>query len=149
MPSLDDLYPSKWLKASDLKGQSYRMTIQNVTIEDIGDKDRKPVMWLKGAAKGIVLNRTNADSVGLVHGRDTDAWTGKEVEIYVQGVAFQGQTVPAIRMRGISQQPMSGAIGGPLGGAGPNQETQDHQAPLGSETGGDPRNDDGWPGPDT
>lgn len=134
MPSLDDLYPSKWLKASDLKGQSYRMTIDRVTIEDVGEHDRKPVLWLKGANKGIVLNRTNADSVGLSHGRNTDAWTGKEVEIYVQGVAFQGQTVPAIRMRGISQPVAHGTADGPLGGAAPTGSGPGEQAVRDAQT---------------
>ena len=100
--NLDNLYPSKWLKASDLKGQTVPVTISRVLLEDIGDDAGKPVIYFHGRDKGLVLNKTNAMSIGLVHGQETDGWVGKTIELFPTVVMFQGQNVPAIRVRPVA-----------------------------------------------
>ncbi len=36
MPSIDDAFPSRYLRASDLKGRRTRATIESVSLESIG-----------------------------------------------------------------------------------------------------------------
>ena len=100
--NLDQMYPSKWLKASDLQGQTVPVVIVRVVMEDVGDEAGKPVAYFQGKAKGLVLNKTNAMSIGLVHGSDTDGWTGKTIELFQAVVMFQGQNVPCIRVRPVA-----------------------------------------------
>ncbi len=100
--NLDQMYPSKWLKAGDLQGQTVPVVIIRVVMEDVGDEAGKPVAYFQGQQKGLVLNKTNAMSIGLVHGQDTDAWTGKTIELFPAVVMFQGQNVPCIRVRPVA-----------------------------------------------
>ena len=100
--NLDQMYPSKWLKAGDLQGQTIPVVIMRVVMEDVGDEAGKPVAYFQGKEKGLVLNKTNAMSIGLVHGQDTDGWTGKTIELFPAVVMFQGQNVPCIRVRPVA-----------------------------------------------
>jgi len=147
--NLDQMYPSKWLKAGDLQGQTIPVVIMRVVMEDVGDEAGKPVAYFQGKEKGLVLNKTNAMSIGLVHGQDTDGWTGKTIELFPAVVMFQGQNVPCIRVRPVAAayaqayqpapQPVQGAYGAPerpappLQGPGEKaavQAAQTVQAPL-------------------
>lgn len=97
MANVNDLAPSKWLKAADLKGKRLKLMIDRVDMEKLGD-DRKPVMYFVGKDKGVVLNKTNLFAIASGHGDETDDWHGKEVIIYGARVSMQGQMVDAIRM---------------------------------------------------
>ncbi len=150
--NLDSLYPSKWLKAGDLQGQTVPVVITRVVMEDVGDEAGKPVAYFQNQQKGLVLNKTNAMSIGLVHGQDTDAWTGKTIELFPAVVMFQGQNVPCIRVRPVAaayaqafaapSQPMpaQGAYGAPerpTSPMGPGETAaQAAQAPLTPPNGG-------------
>lgn len=97
---VNDLYPSKWLKAGDLKGQQPTVTIADVRLEDIGsDGDRKPVVFFDGREKGVVLNKTNATNISQTYGGNTEGWRGKRVVLFTTWVDFNGKSVEAIRMR--------------------------------------------------
>jgi hypothetical protein len=76
MPKLSKLFPSKYLKASDLK-KPVELSISRVAIEAMQDGAQKPVAYFENAAKGIVLNKTNATMVAqLAKSDDTDHWGG-------------------------------------------------------------------------
>lgn len=95
--NVDDIFPSKWLKAADLKGQRIKVVIANVQVEDIGGED-KPVMHFQGKDKGMVLNRTNAGCIAAVYGDELDGWAGREIVLYSTKVPFQGRMVDALRV---------------------------------------------------
>ena len=90
---VSDAFPSKYLKADDLGNQRIALTVMAITMEDIGDKEFKLVMRFMGKDKGMVLNKTNATICSSVWGDETDAWQGKQLEVYAQPVMFQGRQV--------------------------------------------------------
>ena len=57
--TLDDAFPSKYMKASDLPEEgSVTLTIDKVTIEEIGkEKQEKPVIHFKDHDKGRSIRR--------------------------------------------------------------------------------------------
>jgi hypothetical protein len=58
----DQLFPSRFLKASDLQGRSQVVVIEGVALEEIGDdKKTKPVMSFRNRTKAFVINATNYD----------------------------------------------------------------------------------------
>ena len=116
--NISEAFPSKYLKASDLQNQSWTVTIKDCLIEEIGDHDRKPVLYFQEAEKGMVLNRTNADTIALHLSNDTDRWKGMKIEMFTQAVPFQGRSVPAIRVRPVTQQKVTDP-NTPLGGSAP------------------------------
>lgn|SRR5262249_35173559 len=59
---ISQTFASKYMKAADLDGGDMLATIDRVVEEEVGkDKQSKPVLYLNGQQKGIVLNRTNAE----------------------------------------------------------------------------------------
>lgn len=92
-----------FLKFDDLQGKAARLTIEEVRTEEInGDhgKEKKLVARFVGKDKGLVLNRTNADSIAEIAGsEDTDDWHGVQVVLYPDKTKFGGKTVDCIRVR--------------------------------------------------
>lgn len=95
--NMNEAFPSKWLKADDIERPTI-VTIADVTIEPIGDDERKPVIWFRGFDKGMVMNKTNANNVSGLYGPDTDAWVGKNMELTTAMVDFQGRSTRALRL---------------------------------------------------
>lgn len=95
----DQLFPGRFIKAGDFKGKDVTKTIGNVRIEDLpsdaGTKV-KGIVTFSDAKKEWVLNRTNAEALKAMWGRDTGEWVGKRVTLYP--ATFNGDL--AIRVRG-------------------------------------------------
>ena len=103
MPTMDELFPSNYLKAADLENKTVKVKIDKIVFEEIGqDKQSKPILYFDGVKKGMVLNKTNGRAIADMHGQATENWTGKEVELFSRLVPFQGVDVPAIRIRGVA-----------------------------------------------
>ena len=103
--SFDDLYPSRFLKASDLKGRDVTKTIRTVTLEELGEaKDAKPkvIITFEGAKKQWVVPRTCGEALKAMFGaKDVDVtWPGKRVTLFARVVDSFGGEVEAVRVRG-------------------------------------------------
>ena len=104
MTTISDAFPSNYLKAADLQNRTIKLKIDKVIFEEIGqNKDNKPVVYFTDVKKGMVLNKTNATTIGAVHGQEFEGWTGKEIELFEQMVPYQGQNVAAIRVRAVAE----------------------------------------------
>lgn len=87
------------LKADDLQGKKPILVIDRVEIEKIGE-DKKPVLYFVGKDKGLILNRTNSNTIiELLGTAETDAWHGHRIQLITAMVDFQGKRVPAIRVQ--------------------------------------------------
>jgi hypothetical protein len=98
MPNIDNFFPSKYLKCSDLQGHEVKVVVERIEVDSIGD-DRRAVLYFRGKQKGLVLNKTNANTIKDMWGNDTDGWAGKEITIYPTRVDFKGDRVDAIRIQ--------------------------------------------------
>lgn len=98
MANINDEFPSKYLKASDLKRQHVMVTIDRLEHEVINN-ERKLILYFEGKEKGIVLNKTNARNIADAYGEEMDDWSGQKIILFEAMVDFQGKTVPAIRIR--------------------------------------------------
>ena len=95
-------FPSDYLKAADLQDRTIRVTMSHIKLEQIGQGDKqetKPVLYFQGKEKGLVLNKTNANTIAAVYGDDTDNWEGAEIDLFPAMVDFQGKSVAAIRVK--------------------------------------------------
>ena len=95
---INEAFPSKYLKASDLQGRNVTVKMDRVEFEVISN-DKKLILYFQGKQKGMVLNKTNANNISKIYGTDTDAWAGQEIVLFEAMVDFQGETVPAIRVK--------------------------------------------------
>ena len=95
---ISEEFPSKYLKAADLQNREVRLTMANVEIEKLGE-DNKPILYFKGKEKGLVLNKTNANTISDDYGDDTEDWYDQPLILFSVMVDFQGKVGPAIRVR--------------------------------------------------
>lgn len=98
MPKVNEMYPSRYLKAADCEDAELVLTIKSIEEEKIGTDD-KWVVYFRGEDKGLVLNKTNTNVIAKLYGDDTDDWIGKAITLYATEVQFQGDMVEAIRVR--------------------------------------------------
>ena len=104
MTTISDAFPSNYLKAADLNNRTVKVAIDKVIFEEIGqEKHKKPVMYFADVKKGLVLNKTNATTIGALYGQEFEGWTGEEIELFSMMVPFNGQNVPAIRVRAVTE----------------------------------------------
>lgn len=104
--NIDQSFPSKYLKASDIGDAQPVVQIARVTVEAVGrEQEQKPILYFVGKSKGVVLNKTNARAIAQIAGsNETDDWTGITVQLYVAQVEFSGESMEAIRIRAPKQR---------------------------------------------
>jgi hypothetical protein len=98
MADINGLFPSQWLKATDLKGGRATVRMAGVSIEKVGE-DKKPVLAFQGTKKRLVLNVTNARAIAEITGStETDEWRGRQIALVVTKVEYQGKRQDGIRV---------------------------------------------------
>lgn len=95
---ISEAFPSKYISASDLGGESKIVTMASVEMEKVGE-DVKPILYIRGTDKGLVLNKTNANKIAEIYGDDTDDWSGQQIVLFPTMTDYQGKTVEAVRVR--------------------------------------------------
>lgn len=97
---ISSAFPSKYLKAADLPaGRELTVTIDSMQLEQLDDNQERPVCYFRGKTKGLVLNSTNANTISVVYGDETDAWTGRTLVIFHTTTMYKGQRVACLRVR--------------------------------------------------
>jgi hypothetical protein len=109
MATRDEMFPSKYLTASDLKGKPITVAIASADSEVLtsrdGKEERKTVLAFKGAKKTLPLNLTNWLSVADITGEDdSDKWPGHAVELYPTTTELKGKPVACVRIRAPAQR---------------------------------------------
>jgi hypothetical protein len=113
---IGEAFPSAFLKASDLGGRDVTVTIESVSMEELGqgrDKETKLLVSFVGKQKKLVCNKTNASTIAKLHGDDTDNWIGKPIVLTAREVEYQGEMTLAIRVSLQKPAPKAGAKAAP------------------------------------
>jgi hypothetical protein len=109
MAKRDEVFPSKYPKASDLNGKPIAVVIESAVQETLktldGKEQTKTVLYFKGAKKALPLNMTNWDAVAAATGEDDTArWPGHTIALYPSTTKMKGETVDCIRIRPPAQR---------------------------------------------
>lgn len=103
MPNINDIFPSKFLKAHELKGTTPTVTIARVGIEQVRSRthvDTKPVLYFQNRTKGVLLNKTRAQAVTQIAGSPlTERWVGVAVTLYATTATFDKTTHDVIGIK--------------------------------------------------
>jgi hypothetical protein len=99
--TVGELFPSRWLKAEDLNGRSFNLTVTRVTIEEldgIQGKHWTVVLHFDPAAKkALALNKTQSLAMAEITGTEIIAdWTGANIQLS-PGVASNKKPTIIIR----------------------------------------------------
>jgi len=127
--NINTQFPSEYLKADgDIPDEgNLVVTMSHVEMKSIGqgaDASMKPVLYFHETEKGLVLNKTNANTIQGLYGAETDDWNGKRIALFSTEVDFQGKQTLAIRVR------MKKPAAPPARQAAPAAATNDEQAPA-------------------
>ena len=141
MPKLSEVFDSKYLKADDLNGRNVTVTIQSASIEEFenkqrGSKDRKIILSFYGKDKKLVVNKTNAKTIGKLYGDDTDLWVGCAITIGPKEVEYQGEMMWAIRVS-LNKPLMQKTPTQPAPAPAKNQQVTDDQLANQEDNGSD------------
>jgi hypothetical protein len=103
MTTRDEAFPSKYLKASDLRGP-VTVEIKDAPQETLtgfdGQQQTKTVLYFTNTRKKFPLNRTNWNAVADVTGEeDSENWPGHKIELYPSTTEMNGKTLPCVRVR--------------------------------------------------
>lgn len=102
MPSVNQIYPSTYLKADDIPtGQYVKLVIKDAQVKTLGQGDeaeRKLVLTFKGTDKQLPLNKTNALAIAEVHGDESDDWLGGDIWVYRDTVTAFGKRQEVVRL---------------------------------------------------
>jgi len=104
MANIDDFYPSKFVRASDLKGKEIEVTIDRIESEEFeedGGKRNKPVIHFRNnGVKPLVANKTNSMLIATALGsKDYETWAGKSIRLYPDMETYRGQVHEVVRVR--------------------------------------------------
>tara|TARA_Y100000310_G_scaffold324033_1_gene385368 strand:- start:3153 stop:3545 length:393 start_codon:yes stop_codon:yes gene_type:complete len=98
---MNNCFPSKWLKASDLQGQAMTYAMQHVQMEEVGS-GQKPVLYFQGQQKGLVLNKVNTNSISSIYGPESNNWQGQQITLFPSVTDYQGASVDCIRVKPVA-----------------------------------------------
>jgi|SRR5215831_6466491 len=122
-----DLFPSRYLKAADLKGRAHIVQIKAASVEALKSQrgeEQKCVLRFERVKKGLVLNLTNYDAIAAIAGDETNNWPGTKIELYPTVTEMGGKVTDCIRIRPPSQSALPTA---PAPAAAPSDELADDE----------------------
>ncbi|MDB4476879.1 hypothetical protein N9018_01605 [Rhodopirellula sp.] len=99
---ISEVYAGAFFKAGDFLDPRF-FVIERVECQAFKDGS-KPVLFLRGEARQVVLNKSNSMALRDVLGDDTVAWHGRHIRIYSAPTFFQGQSVKGLRVEVIDHQ---------------------------------------------
>lgn len=102
--NVNEVFPSAYLKASDLESGPKNVIINNCKTEEVGQGDdarTMPILEFRDGAGALVVNKTNWNTLLSLFGdtTDTDEWNGRTIQIYSAEVNFAGKMVKGIRLK--------------------------------------------------
>lgn len=109
----NDAFPSRYLSKADIPAPVVAV-IASVANEPIGQgqaQEVKPVLSFTGdSPKPMVCNASNWDTLEGLYGEESDNWTGKRIEIWVDpNVMYGGKREGGLRLRAPQAQPANGS----------------------------------------
>ena len=107
--TINDVFPSRFLKGADLQGGSATVTILRVAFEVMGrTRETKPVVYFQGKTKGLILNKTRwLALVDLTHQENSDAWVGALVQLAATPLVIDKQTKLTISITAPVRRPVA------------------------------------------
>jgi hypothetical protein len=86
-----------FIKVDDVRNGPLQVKI---AVVKQGQYDKPDLVFETGEILG--LNATNTKALMRAYGPDSDDWVGKEIELYLGEVEYQGEMQPAVLVRPIS-----------------------------------------------
>ncbi len=102
---LDELYPSKYLRGSDLQGHFVNVKIERVALERFYDQQsrseiEKLVVYLVGKKKALIAGKSLAYEIaGACKSNNTDTWPDQEFVLFTERKLIFGRELDVLRAK--------------------------------------------------
>lgn len=107
---MGDAFPSRWISQEDLGDEVFRLTIEDVRSESVGQgksAEDRPILHFREASVGavkikpfILSAKINWKVIAKAYGDDSDQWVGKQIDLYVDpNVMYGDEQKGGIRIR--------------------------------------------------
>jgi hypothetical protein len=98
--TIDQIFPSRWIKSSDIGSNPKIATISKIEFELVGqDQEKKAVVSFQNTTKRLILNKTNAQILANLYGKEVMSWVGKRITLYCAEVQYRGTPCLAVRIK--------------------------------------------------
>ncbi len=97
--NINTVFPSKYLSAAEIEDKVVNVTIDRCEMEQMQDGKSVPVLYFRDKSKGMVLNKTNAGTLAMVYGDETNNWPGQPLSIFTADTSYQGKMCKGLRVR--------------------------------------------------
>ena len=86
---------SQWLKAKDFVGKNLKVQISDIEVVHFDADDKNPErnipgLKFEGKEKGLIINKTNTQSLINAYGQNSDDWIGRNVGLSVADYRDKG-----------------------------------------------------------
>jgi len=104
-----EAFQGNYIDALCVSDNDAKLTIKSVSAPNsVKSADGKiidrPIVYFEETDKGLILNKTNAKSIGLRHGNEMDNWSGKQITLYATTTdGFGKKNVPCVRVRPVNK----------------------------------------------
>lgn len=102
---LDGIYPSMYLRGSDLQGHAVTVKIERVALERFYDQQsrseiEKLVVYLVDKKKALIAGKSLAYEIASAcKSTNTDAWPGQEFVLFSERKLVYGRELDVLRAR--------------------------------------------------
>ena len=87
-------------KVEEDKLENKPMKISKIEEVELNDK-KKPLLSFEGTDNQLVLNATNTSTLIEAYGKESDAWVGKEISLFVVPGQFKGERIKSIVVKAL------------------------------------------------
>lgn len=107
MPTIDEMFPSKFLRGGELE-DPVTVTIESVQQEEVWNtsngKEKKWVLRVKGGTKGVIMSKTLAEQISTIIGsEDSKDWIGHKIVLFPIQIKVAGEMKTGIRARAVAE----------------------------------------------
>ena len=101
---VSSFFGSAFLKHSDLPLPHQIWTIGKVDQQLVGNEQKVGVSFAEYPNKALSLNNTNGNRLKALYGDDTNAWLGRQLQVYRTQTSFKGEPVLCVRVCGCNEE---------------------------------------------
>ena len=104
-----EAFEGNYIDALCVNDKDVKLTIKSVSCPGVvksadGKIIDRPIVYFEETDKGLILNKTNAKSIGLRHGNEMDDWAGKSITLFATTTdGFGKKNVPCVRVRPVNK----------------------------------------------
>ena len=107
-------YRRPFLNAASLGEKPKTVTVSSYEVT-VFNSTEKLVLNFNELDEGLVLNQTNAVTLGNAFGDEVDNWVGKSITLWTEQIQFKGESINSIKVKPATKDEAHAGAQSPVG----------------------------------